>query len=89
MARFTYDNLHFSFNQQEVFELALALKCKLEGRLTDKHYDQFPDSWEKNTQPTMNLFRTICRSIGRRDLVAEFEKRVTNRFEAEPSESTS
>jgi hypothetical protein len=81
MAHFSYETIHFSFTENELWEVAVALRHKLESRLSDKHYDKYPASWQHNNGATMSLFSTVCLSIGRAQMFNEFEAKVKERFE--------
>ena len=86
MATVTYDHITIHFKEDEIWELALALKDKLEDALTNEHYDRYPDSWKQNTHATMGLFKTMCRSIGRLHLVTEMETKIAERFKVKEVE---
>ena len=89
MATVTYDHITIRFKEDEIWELALALKDKLEDSLTSEHYDRYPDSWKSNTGLTVALFKTICLSTRRLHLITEMETKIAERFkvkEVEPCE---
>ena len=67
MANTSYDKIIIRFDENEVWNLVLALKERLQNRIKDDHYKKYPDSFDQSTGPEMRLLRDLAGSINRYD----------------------
>lgn len=67
MSDTSYDKITIRFTENEVWDLVLALKERIQNRIKDDHYKRYPDSFEQNVGPDMWLLRDLAGSINRYD----------------------